>query len=127
MKPFAILTDLKEEYLFFWVDDHIIYFYKPPSAEYAWGLFDAILRSERSPVEGVEPRDDIDVPAPAKRRRLVLEEPHAQQSDVANLADLEEFLSPAEVRAGQLAQLLQQLHAIPALEPARKDWEAMFA
>jgi hypothetical protein len=98
------------------------------SAASAWGLFDAILGSERWSVEGVVPRDDIDIPAaPAKRRRLVLEVPDAQGSDVADVADLEGFLSPEELRTGQLAQLLQQLHAIPALQTARKDWETMFS
>jgi YebC/PmpR family DNA-binding regulatory protein len=43
------------------------------------------------------------------------------------VADLEGFLSPEELRTGQLAQLLQQLHAIPALQTARKDWETMFS
>ena len=115
------------DYIFFWLDDHDIFSYSPPNAASAWGLFDAILDTEHvfEAREGVVPREGIENEALqiAKRQRLVLT---PDDPDVANLADLEGFLDPGELRACQMAQLLQQFHAIPAVAANRNEWEDMY-
>jgi hypothetical protein len=130
LKPIVILTDLRAEYAFYWLDNRKVWYKEidpsPDSAKTAWGLFDAILQGERvDPAAGdVVPREGVEVPLLVKRRRLVLDLSTTQ--DVANLSDLKDFLDPSEQRALALAQLLQGLHAIPSVAAARSMHASMY-
>ena len=55
-----------------------------------------------------------------KRQKLVLGQSACQQ-EAGNLSDLESFISPKELHAGHVSQLLQQFHRLPALQAARSD------
>jgi hypothetical protein len=137
LKPFVILTDLRDDYVFFWLDGQTIRTFEPRDAARAWGLFDAILNGEHwlpnaieegvVPIEG-EGTESETLPI-AKRKRLNLEtsDAHVGVSDVANLADLEGFLSSDELRTAQMAQLLQQFFALPVVAAGHKGWEQMYA
>ena len=120
LKPIVILTDLRGDYTFYWLDSHILYFKPISSAPLAWGLLDAILSGERPDAEarGVVPQEGIEeVLPPVKRQRLIFNVPDVQ--DVADLGSLAAFLEPSEARACALSQFLHSLNAIPAVAVAR--------
>jgi hypothetical protein len=122
LKPIAVLTDLRDNYTLFWLDDHILYYYAAPDRGTAWGLLDAMLKVETVTERGVELRQDLTegklIPL-AKRQCLKFDahEGHA----VAELQDLEGFLDPAELRGAQAIQLLQEFMRIPAIAAVRAD------
>jgi hypothetical protein len=122
LKPVVILTDLGENYTFYWLDNHTLYHRQVDSALLAWGLFDAILSSEQpGPEAGVVPREGIEaVPPPVKRQRLVFDLVlHVQDTDVADLSSLAAELEPSEIRTCTLAHLLRSLNAVPGVAVSR--------
>ena len=120
-KPVVVLTDLRSEYTFYWLDGHTIHVYNSPDSSAAWGLIDALLSSEKVVTGGVELIKEEEALMPvAKRQKLVLGQ-SASQQEVGNLSDLEGLISPEELHAGHVSQLLQQFHRLPALEAARSD------
>ena len=121
-KPVVVLTDLREDYRFYWLDGHTIRVYPAPSSSAAWGLIDLLFDSEEVTETGVVPKTlDADVMPVAKRQRLVLEGAAAGEG-VANLSELEGFLDPQELQASYVSQLLQQLHRSPAFQTATSDF-----
>eukprot|EP00891_Asterochloris_glomerata_P001814 jgi/Astpho2/1814/fgenesh1_pg.00037_%23_16_t len=104
LKPVVVLTDLREDYRFYWLDGHTIRVYPAPSSSAAWGLIDLLFDSEEVTEGGVVPKTlDADVMPVAKRQRLVLEGAAAGEG-VANLSELEGFLDPQELQASYVLQ-----------------------
>ena len=54
-KPVVVLTDLRSEYTFYWLDGHTIHVYNSLDSSAAWGLIDALLSSEKVVTGGVVP------------------------------------------------------------------------
>ena len=126
LKPLVVLTDLKEDYRFYWLDGRTIRVYPAPSSSAAWGLIDLLFESEEVTEGGVVPKTlDADVMPVAKRQRLVLEGAAAGEG-VANLSELEGFLDPQELQTSYVSQLLQQLHRSPAFQTATSDFNPMY-
>jgi hypothetical protein len=130
LKPIVLLTDLREDYAFYWLDHRTVRYMEldpsPDSAKMAWGLFDTILQSERTDTAAgnVVPCEGAEVPLLVKRRRLVFELSTAH--DIADLSDLNGLLEPSEQRALALAQFLQSLQAIPSVTAARSIHSSMY-
>lgn len=122
LKPIAVLTDLVDSYTFFWLDNHVLYYYVAPDRGTAWGLLDAMLRADSLTEQDVTMRQDISETQPlplAKRQCLKL---NAQGGHAtADLMDLEGFLDPEELRAARATQLLQEFMRIPWVAAARQD------
>ena len=122
----VVLTDLKEDYTFYWLDGHTIRVYPVPSSSAAWGLIDLLFGSEEVTQEGVVPKTlDADVMPVAKRQRLVLDQGAAGGQDVANLSELEGLIDPQELRASYVSQLLQQFQRSPAIQTATSDFNPL--
>ena len=106
--------------MYYWLDDHILYYYAPPDRATAWGLFDSIMKAEDVTATGVAVRAGLDQQqeqqTPLINRQCLKFERH--EHSVANLMDLEEFLEPAELRAAVASQLLQELLQIPSVRVA---------
>ena len=117
-----MLTDLRSEYTFYWLDGRTMYVYNSPDSSAAWGLIDALLSSEKVVTGGVVPIKEEEALMPvAKRQKLVLGQ-NASQQEAGNLSDLEGLIRPEELHAGHVSQLLQQFRRLPALEAARSDF-----
>ncbi|KAG5192777.1 hypothetical protein JKP88DRAFT_216908 [Tribonema minus] len=127
LKPIVILTDLRGDYAFYWLDGRTLHYIEldRDSAKLAWGFFDAILQSERTDLAaGVVPHEGLEAPPPVKRQRLVFESSDTQ--DVANVDDLTGLLEPSELRAYTLAQFIQSLHGRPAVAAACNAYASMY-
>eukprot|EP00891_Asterochloris_glomerata_P001080 jgi/Astpho2/1080/fgenesh1_pg.00017_%23_19_t len=88
LKPLVVLTDLKEDYRFYWLDGRTIRVYPAPSSSAAWGLIDLLFESEEVTEGGVVPKTlDADVMPVAKRQRLVLEGAAAGEGESSTEAE----------------------------------------
>ena len=47
LKPIVILTDLAADYVFYWLDDHTIFYYAPDSPGMALGIVKAFMQQEQ--------------------------------------------------------------------------------
>lgn len=121
-KPVVVLTDLRKDYTFYWLDGRTIFVYTSPDASEAWGLIDLLLSSDQVVTGGVVPVHEQEALMPlAKRQKLAVRQ-SASQQEAGNLSDLEGLVSPEELHAGHVSQLLQQLYRLPAMEAARPDF-----
>jgi hypothetical protein len=122
-KPIVILTDLRDAYIFYWLDGRTIYYSEVESAACAWGLLDAFLQGEHMDMAAgcLLPNADAAGFPPAKRRRFELDAPVTHST---SLQDLDAYSDP---RACTLVQYLQSFVALPAVSAARKSYIDMYA
>lgn len=120
-RPIVTLTDHQDVHIIFWLDRHTINCYRAPDADTAWALTRAVLRAECSSSgsgssshgsavaeEGPHILQQI-----ANRRKWGPVAPMRGVIEMAQLADIADFLDPEEVQASQAAILVRQLLAQP--------------
>jgi hypothetical protein len=123
LKPWVILTDLRDDYTYYWMDDHVLNYYVAAGRAAAWGLFDSIMKAEQVTATGVSIRPDIEEQQEQQQQQQPLTKRQClkferRERAVADLMDLEGFLEPADLRASVASQMLQELLQIPAVRAA---------
>ena len=73
MRTMVVLTDLLENYIFYWLNGHTIHVYPVRCSSAAWGLIDLVFGSKEVTREGdVESKASLpDLMPVTKRQRLV--------------------------------------------------------
>ena len=115
LQPWVLLTDLRHQYIFYWLDGSVLYFYPPPNSAAAWGILDDLLKHDRSVTFQDPPVDLVSRLAILQRQHVpeaILDPGSA--SDVANLDDV---LDDNEQEAAAVLRVLQKLSIQPVLGP----------
>lgn len=123
-----VLTDLKDYYCFFWLNNRTLYNHvamrgNVPDRGVAWGFFDSVLNAEVLNEDGdiITRTDWTEAPLPPTAKRQRLQFSTATGQDVADVMELEGFLEPVEWRSAAAMQLLQEFMRIPAVAAATAD------
>ena len=120
-KPIVVLTDLRDEYTFCWLNNHVLYLYAALNAAAAWGLLDTMLSSETVTEKGVVVCQNVaEAQQPlTKRQCLQLDTHDGNAAATSKLMELEGCLDPEELRASRAVLLLQEFMRIPSVAAVR--------
>ncbi|KAL3151394.1 hypothetical protein ABBQ38_013222 [Trebouxia sp. C0009 RCD-2024] len=116
LKPIVVLTDLRDDYTFYWLDGCTVFYYPADSPGIALGIIKSFLQQEEvtaiSEVQPVQGCLDVELPL-IKRQRLDLEQEYHDQ----RLDDLEDkSVDNEQSRAHKLAPMLRRFLNSPHTE-----------